>query len=56
MKNIWIALLLCSALPAKADRAADLDRLAARYNAIGQLEGSVLVARTPRTPLSASPR
>jgi CubicO group peptidase (beta-lactamase class C family) len=44
MKNIWIALLLCSALPAKADRAADLDRLAARYNAIGQLEGSVLVA------------
>lgn len=44
MKNICIALLLFCALPAKADRAADLDRIAKHYHAIGQLDGSVLVA------------
>ena len=44
MKNIWIALLLFAALPARADRAADLDRIASRYHALGQLDGSVLIA------------
>ena len=44
MRKIWIALLLLAALPAKADRAADLDRLATRYHALGQLDGAVLVA------------
>ncbi|WP_342118085.1 serine hydrolase domain-containing protein [Pseudoduganella sp. OTU4001] len=44
MKKIGFALLLICALPAKADRAADLDRVAKAYHAIGQLDGSVLVA------------
>ena len=44
MKRMLITLLLLAALPAKADRAADIDRLARRYHALSQLEGSVLVA------------
>ena len=44
MKRMLITLLLLAALPAKADRAADIDRLARRYHALGQLDGSVLVA------------
>jgi CubicO group peptidase (beta-lactamase class C family) len=44
MRKIWIALFLLAALPAKADRSADIDRLATRYHALGQLDGSVLVA------------
>ncbi|WP_170860508.1 serine hydrolase [Duganella sp. CF458] len=39
-----ITLFLLTALPAKADRAAELDRIATRYHALGQLDGSVLVA------------
>ncbi len=44
MKNIFIALVLFAVLPAKADRAADIDRIAKQYHALGQLDGSVLVA------------
>ncbi|WP_426338952.1 serine hydrolase [Pseudoduganella sp. S-14] len=44
MRKILIALLLLFALPAKADRAADIDRLAKRYHSLGQLDGAVLVA------------
>jgi len=44
MKRMLITLLLLAALPAKADRATDIDRLARRYHALGQLDGSVLVA------------
>jgi len=44
MKKIWITLLLLAALPVKADRATDIDRLAMRYHALGQLDGAVLVA------------
>lgn len=44
MKNLCIALLLLCSLPAKADRAAELDRIAKAYHAIGQLDGAVLVA------------
>ncbi len=44
MRKIGIALFLLATLPAKADRSADIDRLATRYHALGQLDGSVLVA------------
>lgn len=44
MRKILIALFLLAAMPAKADRAVELDRLATRYHALGQLDGSVLVA------------
>ena len=44
MRKFLIALLLIAAVPAKADRAAEIDRLATRYHALGQLDGSVLVA------------
>ncbi len=44
MKKFLITLLLFAALPAKADRVADIDRLARRYHTLGQLDGSVLVA------------
>lgn len=44
MKPILIALALFATLPAKADRATDLDRLASRYHSLGQLDGAVLIA------------
>lgn len=44
MKQIGLILILLCALPARADRAADLDRIAKNYHAIGQLDGVVLVA------------
>jgi CubicO group peptidase (beta-lactamase class C family) len=44
MIKILIAVVLLATLPAKADNAADIDRLAKRYHALGQLDGSVLVA------------
>lgn len=44
MRKILIALFLLATLPAKADRATDIDRLAKRYHDLGQLDGSVLVA------------
>lgn len=44
MKIIFIALIMFVAVPAKADRAADLDRIATQYHALGQLDGSVLIA------------
>jgi len=44
MIKILIAVVLLATLPAKADSAADIDRLARRYHALGQLDGSVLVA------------
>jgi CubicO group peptidase (beta-lactamase class C family) len=44
MIKVLIAVVLLATLPAKADSAADIDRLARRYHALGQLDGSVLVA------------
>lgn len=44
MRKILIALFLLASLPARADRAADIDRLARRYHDLGQLDGSILVA------------
>ncbi len=44
MKNIFIALVLFAVVPAKADRVADIDRIAKQYHALGQLDGSVLIA------------
>ena len=43
MKLLWIALLLAAA-PVWAGRATDLDRIARNYHALGQLDGSVLIA------------
>jgi len=44
MRIFYIALALLLAVPAKADRIADIDRIAKQYHALGQLDGSVLVA------------
>jgi CubicO group peptidase (beta-lactamase class C family) len=44
MRFACLVLTLVLALPAKADRTADIDRIARQYHALGQLDGSVLVA------------
>jgi CubicO group peptidase (beta-lactamase class C family) len=44
MRIFYIALALLLAVPARADRIADIDRIAKQYHALGQLDGSVLVA------------
>ncbi|MTW13117.1 serine hydrolase [Pseudoduganella eburnea] len=44
MKFACLVLALVLALPVKADHIADIDRIAKQYHALGQLDGSVLVA------------
>jgi CubicO group peptidase (beta-lactamase class C family) len=43
IKTLWIAVLLAAA-PASASPARELDQIASRYHALGQLDGAVLVA------------